>query len=105
GLLDQGRRVPGVEAAEDGAELAEGAEQGDDARVAEAEPGRPAAGLAGGHDQGLEDAGGRCWATDLALQVEQAAVDVASQLDEAGQVLQLLADAGVVGGGEGGLGW
>src|SRR5262249_32329933 len=83
-LFDQGPQVPGVEAAEDGAELAEGAEQGDHARVGEAEAGRPAAGLAGGHDQGLEEAGGWCRATALALQFEQAAIEVATKLNEAG---------------------
>src|SRR5262249_9142712 len=70
---------------------------GDHARVAEAEPGRPSAGLAGGHDQGLEEAGCGSRPAALAFHSEQAAVEVTAQLDEARQVLQLAADAEVVG--------
>jgi hypothetical protein len=70
-LLDQWAQGLGVEAAEDGAELAECAEQSDHARVAKAEPGSPLTGLAGGHDQGLEDAGGGCRSAALALHLQQ----------------------------------
>ena len=70
-LLDQGPEVAGVEAAEHRAELAEGAEQSDHARVAEAEPGRALAGLARGHDHVLEEAGGRSQPAALAFHGEQ----------------------------------
>jgi hypothetical protein len=103
-LLDQKSQVSGVEAAEDAAELTQGTEQRDHARVAESESGSAPARFAGGHDQGLEEAGGGCWPTAVAFHLEQATVDVAAQLDEAGQVLQLAADPEVVGVVEGGLG-
>jgi hypothetical protein len=59
-LLDKRSEVSGVEAGEDAAELTQGTEQCDHARVAESESGRAPALFAGGHDQGLEEAGGGC---------------------------------------------
>src|SRR5205807_1569249 len=95
--LNEGAQLIGVEVADDGAELAEGAEESDHAGVAEAQAGGTSSGFAGRHDDGLEEAGGGSRAATLTLQVEQTAVDVAAEFDETGQVLQAAADAEVVG--------
>src|SRR4029077_1133774 len=94
--LNEGAQLIGVEAADDEAELAEGAEESDHAGVAEAQAGSTSSGFAGGHDDGLEEAGGGSRTAALTLHVEQAAVDVAAEFDETGQVLQAAADVEVV---------
>src|SRR5579859_2360088 len=97
-------QITGAEAAEDPGELGEGGEESHGARVPEAEAGSPALPIDGGPDQGLELAGGGSGAVKLALHLQEAAIDLAADLDQPGQILQLAADAEVVGVMEGGLG-